>query len=330
MAIVTTQRQSIDVLVHLLAEQRHAGLLSDVRVGMDSRPRSIPPTWFYDEVGSRLFDEITRLEEYYPTRRETEILAAQAKEVATLSRADTLVEIGAGSSTKTRHLLDAMQAAGQLNAVVLFDVSEAVLIEAARGIRDSYDVPVTAVVGDFHRHLQSLPRDGDRLIAFLGGTIGNLGPGERRRFLFDLEASMGFKDWLLLGTDLEKEVPRLIAAYDDMSGTTARFNRNVLVVINRELGADFDVEAFEHVALWNESERRIEMRLRSMRAQEVHIEALGLSVAFSEGEELLTEISSKFSIQGLADELGAAGLVLKASWTDAAGDFLVSLSRPVC
>jgi L-histidine Nalpha-methyltransferase len=320
----------VEVRVHLLAEERHAALLSDVRLGMASRPRSIPPTWFYDEVGSRLFDEITRLEEYYLTRKETEILAAHAKEMATLSHADTLVEIGAGSSMKTKHLLDAMQAAGQLNGVLLFDVSEAVLIEAARDIHDTYDVPVTAVVGDFHRHLSFLPRGGNRLITMLGNTIGNLHPDQRKRFLFDLEASMEYNDWLLLGTDLQKEVPRLITAYDDASGTTARFNRNVLVVVNRELGANFDVEAFEHVALWNESECRIEMRLRSKRSQEVHIEALRVSVAFSEGEELLTEISSKFSVDGLADELGASGLVLEASWTDVAGDFLVSLSRPKC
>jgi L-histidine N-alpha-methyltransferase len=200
--------------------------------------------------------------------------------------------------------------------VVLFDVSETVL-----------DVPVTAVVGDFHRHLRFLPWDGNRLIAILGSTIGNLGPDNRKRFLFDLEASTEYND-RMLGTDLQKEVPRLIAAYDDASGTTSRFNRNVLVVVNRELGADFDVEAFEHVALWNESARRIEMRLRSIRAQQVHIQALGISVAFSEGEELLTEISSKFSVDGLADELGASGFLVVASWTDVAGDFLVSLSRP--
>jgi L-histidine Nalpha-methyltransferase len=271
-----THTLGVDVSVHLLGEERHAALLSDVRVGMASRPRSIPPTWFYDEVGSRLFDEITLLEEYYPTRRETEILGARAKEVVTLSRADTLVEIGAGSSTKTKLLLDAMQTTGQLSSVVLFDVSETVLIEAARGIDDTYDVPVTAVVGDFNRHLGFLPRDGNRLIAILGSTIGNLHPDKRKRFLLDLEASMEYNDRLLLGTDLQKEVPRLIAAYDDASGTTARFNRYVLVVVNRALGADFDVEAFEHVALWNESERRIEMRLRSIRAQEVHIEALGI------------------------------------------------------
>jgi L-histidine N-alpha-methyltransferase len=217
-----------------------------------------------------------------------------------------------------------------LKSFVPFDVSEETLRDAAASIADTYSVAVHAVVGDFHRHVGSLPREGRRLVAFLGSTIGNLTPAERRRFFLDLDATMSYDEWLLLGTDLIKDPRRLLAAYDDAQGVTAEFNRNVLHVVNRELDATFDTEAYDHVAIWNGDERRIEMRLRSQRAQRVAVRALDLNVMFNAGEDLLTEISSKFTAEQVVDELGAGGFVVEATWTDPAGDFLLTLARPYC
>jgi L-histidine Nalpha-methyltransferase len=318
----------LTVDIHLTAAERAAAMADDVRAGLTAVPKSLPPVWFYDERGSVLFDEITRLPEYYPTRAETSILAAHAEEIAALAGADVLVEIGSGTSEKTRLLLDAMASADSLRRVVPFDVSEEMLRGAAASIADEYGVDVHAVVGDFHRHVSQLPRDGRRLVAFLGSTIGNLTPAQRHRFFVDLDASMTSDEALLIGTDLAKDPQRLIAAYDDAQGVTAAFNRNVLLVLNRELDATFDPEAFAHAAVWNAEERWMEMRLRSDCDQHVTIGALDLEVAFAGGEEMLTEISAKFTVEQIHEELSSGGFVVERTWTDPAGDFLLSLARP--
>lgn len=318
----------LSIAVHLAPEDRLVAMERDVRSGLSGPAKSLPPVWFYDHRGSMLFDQITRLPEYYPSRSERAILKAHAADIASLSEADTLVELGSGTSDKTTLILDAMARTGQLRRFVPFDVNEEVLRGAVGSIRAAYGIEVSAVVGDFHRHLNEIPRQGRRLIAFLGGTIGNLRPQERSRFLSDVAATMHIEDKLLLGVDLVKEPARLVAAYDDSAGVTAEFNRNVLAVLNAELDSDFDPGAFRHVATWNEVECWIEMRLRSEVSQRVHIGALDMIVEFDEGEELLTEISAKFTPDGIRQELRDAGFVLERSWTDDGGDYLLTLSRP--
>ena len=317
----------VTVDVHLAPDATARALEADVRAGLGGTPKTLPPKWFYDDRGSELFDEITRLPEYYPTRTERSILTEHARDVAELTKADTLVELGSGTSEKTRLLLDALRAAGTLERFVPFDVSEQTLRDAAKAVAQEYaGVRVHAVVGDFEHHLAELPRGGTRLVAFLGSTIGNLAPAARAEFLGDLAATLVPGDALLLGTDLVKDVDRLVAAYDDRAGVTAAFNRNVLSVLDRELDADFDPDAFDHVAMWDPDAEWIEMRLRSRRAQTVHLRKLGLTVAFTADEELRTEISAKFRRDGVERELAAAGFHLAEWWTDPAGDFALSLS----
>ena len=318
---------TLTVEVHLGDEDLRRGLRDDVRRGLTASPKSLPPKWFYDERGCELFERITELDEYYPTRREREILAARAAEIATVCGADTLVELGSGTSAKTRLLLDALAANGSLQRFVPFDVSEPTLRAAGAAIVDEYPgVDVHAVVGDFEHHLGLLPREGRRLVAFLGGTIGNLAPAERAKFLSELASTLTADDMLLLGTDLVKDTGRLVRAYDDAAGVTAEFNRNVLHVVNRELDADFAVERFAHVARWNADEEWMEMQLRAEGAQRVRIGALALDLTFDDGEELHTEISAKFRREGVEAELGDADLALARWWTDPGGDFAVSLS----
>jgi L-histidine Nalpha-methyltransferase len=305
-----------------------AALREDVRAGLTADPKVLPPRWFYDARGSALFEEITRLPEYYPTRAERAILAERATEIAALTRAKTFIELGSGSSEKTRFLLDAMCRAGDLGAFVPLDVSASALEESTVDIAARYPgLSVRGVVGDFTRHLPALPAGGAKLVAFLGGTIGNLVPAERAAFLRDLRDVLDPGEWLLLGTDLVKSPHVLVPAYDDAAGVTAEFNRNVLHVINRELGADFDPAAFEHVALWDARRNWIEMRLRASTAQRVRVPALGLAVEFAAGEELRTEISAKFHPDGVRDELATAGFTLARRWTDEYGRFLVTLAR---
>ena len=263
--------------------------------GLQKTPKSLPPKWFYDSVGSDLFDQITRLPEYYPTRAEAQILRAFSAEIAFASQADTLVELGAGTSEKTRQLLDALRDRGSLRGFVPFDVDAGMLSATATAIQREYPgVEIKAVCGDFEEHLTEIPEGGRRLFVFLGSTIGNLTPEPRAEFLATLAAVMRPGDSLLLGTDLVKDTDRLVRAYDDAAGVTAQFNRNVLAVINRELDADFDVDAYQHVARWNTEEERIEMWLRSQRRQRVRVGALDLTVEFAAGEEMLTEVSCKF------------------------------------
>ncbi|MFF8023376.1 L-histidine N(alpha)-methyltransferase [Streptomyces sp. NPDC007896] len=301
-----------------------AALRADVLHGLTHTPKTLPPKWFYDAHGSELFDRITELPEYYPTRAEREVLIARAPEIAATTGARTLVELGSGSSEKTRHLLDALPG---LHTYVPVDVSESALTQAGKAlIAEHPELGVHALIADFTGGLALPGTPGPRLVAFLGGTIGNLLPAERATFLASVRALLSPGDTLLLGTDLVKDESVLVAAYDDAAGVTAEFNKNVLHVVNRELGADFDPDAFAHVALWDDEHEWIEMRLRSLTEQTVKIPALDLAVEFADGEELRTEISAKFREEGVRRELGAAGLDLAHWWTDHAGRFALSLS----
>jgi L-histidine N-alpha-methyltransferase len=315
--------------VHLTADDLRGAMEQDVSAGLTAAPKQLPPVYFYDDRGSRLFDQITRLPEYYPTRSERAILDAHAPDIARRSNADTLVELGAGTCDKSRVLLDAMRATGRLQRFLPLDVSDTTLWEAATALSEEYPgVAVTAVVADFHQHLDRLPLEGRRLFAFLGGTIGNLDPGQRREFFIQLGKVMAVDDRLLLGTDLVKDRAQLVRAYDDASGVTAEFNRNVLHVLNRELGADFDPERFEHVARWNEPDQRIEMWLRSPERQQVHVGDLDLDLEFQAGEEMLTEISTKFSPEALQMELAECGFRAESTWCSDGGEFLLTLASP--
>ncbi|MGW2047415.1 L-histidine N(alpha)-methyltransferase [Streptomyces sp. NPDC001858] len=301
-----------------------AALRADVRRGLTASPKTLPPKWFYDAHGSALFERITELPEYYPTRAEREILVDRAGEIAVAARARTLVELGSGSSEKTRLLIDAMT---ELDTYVPVDVSESALAQAGQALIDERPgLNVHALIADFTARLRLPGSPGPRLVAFLGGTIGNLLPAERAAFLASVRALLAPGDALLLGTDLVKDERVLVRAYDDSAGVTAAFNKNVLAVVDRELGADFDPDAFDHVALWDADNEWIEMRLRSRTAQTVKVPALDLAVDFAAGEELRTEVSAKFRKEGVRAELHAAGLESTHWWTDAAGRFALSLS----
>jgi L-histidine Nalpha-methyltransferase len=304
-------------------------LRADARAGLTASPKSLPPKWFYDERGSGLFDKITLLDEYYPTRAERAILRSAAAGIATATRARTLVELGSGSADKTRLLLDALRGAGTLARYVPVDVSEAALITASRRVLDEYPgLAVHAVVSDFEEHLGLPEGGGPRLVAFLGSTIGNLLPPQRAAFLASIRARLAPDDALLLGTDLVKDPAVLVAAYDDDAGVTAAFNKNILSVLNAELGANFDPDAFDHVALWDPAAEWIEMRLRSAERQQVRLPAIGLIVSFAAGEEMRTEVSAKFRREGVQAELAAAGLIMTSWWTDEESRFGLSLSVP--
>ncbi|MER7722668.1 L-histidine N(alpha)-methyltransferase [Streptomyces sp. NPDC096323] len=301
-----------------------AALRADVLDGLTGHPKTLPPKWFYDARGSELFEEITRLPEYYPTRAEREILIDRAAEIAAASGARTLVELGSGSSEKTRHLLDALP---ELHSYVPVDVSESALRGAAEALLEERpELSVHALIADFTAELSLPDTPGPRLVAFLGGTIGNLLPDERAAFLASVRSLLSPGDTLLLGTDLVKDEEVLVAAYDDAAGVTAAFNRNVLSVVDRELGADFALDDFEHVARWNARQEWIEMRLRARRALTVKVPELDLLVSFEAGEELRTEVSAKFRKDGVRGELAAAGLRLSQWWTDAEGRFALSLA----
>ncbi|MFD4243489.1 L-histidine N(alpha)-methyltransferase [Streptomyces sp. NPDC058525] len=299
-------------------------LRADVLHGLTQTPKVLPPKWFYDARGSELFEEITRLPEYYPTRAEREILLERAQEIASASGARTLVELGSGSSEKTRHLIEAMPA---LDTYIPVDVSESALEGASRTLLAAHPgLRVHALLADFTGPLRLPESPGPRLVVFLGGTIGNLLPPERAVFLASVRAMLSPGDTLLIGTDLVKDEAVLVAAYDDAQGVTAEFNQNVLAVINRELGADFHTADFAHVAVWNREREWIEMRLRARSEQLVKVRALDLVVPFAAGEEILTEVSAKFRQEGVRRELASAGLELVQWWTDAAGRFALSLS----
>jgi L-histidine N-alpha-methyltransferase len=305
-------------------------LAEDVLDGLTRPAKELPSKHFYDAHGSELFERICELPEYYPTRTERLILETVAAEVVERTRASELVELGAGYATKTRVLLDAMAAAGTLVSYVPLDVSEATVLACAAQLVEEYDgLQVRGVVGDFERHLDALPEPaGPRIVALLGGTIGNFLPGSRRRFLRSLRRQLRPEDRLLLGADLVKD-PRVIeAAYDDSMGVTAAFNRNILRVCNRELGADFDLDLFEHVAFYHRRHQWIEMRLRAVDHCTVNLKAIDLQVAFAAREEMRTELSVKFTRERLEADLQAAGLALDSFHADPQRLFSVSLWRP--
>ncbi|MFH8255614.1 L-histidine N(alpha)-methyltransferase [Streptomyces roseolus] len=302
-----------------------ADLRADVLHGLTRTPKELPPKWFYDARGSELFEEITRLPEYYPTRAEREILIDRAPEIAAATGARTLVELGSGSSEKTRFLIDALLPG--LAAYVPVDVSESALTGAAEALlADRPELRVHALIADFTRSVVLPETPGPRLVAFLGGTIGNLLPEERRTFLRSVREMTAPGDGFLLGTDLVKDESTLVAAYDDAAGVTAEFNKNVLAVLDRELGADAHPDDFDHVARWDREREWIEMRLRARHALTVKIPELDLMVEFEEGEELRTEVSAKFRQEGVRAELAEAGFELTRWWTDAEGRFALSLA----
>ncbi|MDA0184611.1 L-histidine N(alpha)-methyltransferase [Solirubrobacter phytolaccae] len=323
-----TAFKDIQIVSRLGADERT--LAFDVLDGLTRPFKEIPPKHFYDTEGSRLFEAITKLPEYYPTRTERAILEADAAHIVELTGMAELVELGSGVPTKTLLLLDAMREAGTLDRYMPFDVSEVVLRESAEMLVERYPgVRVFGVVGDFERHLDALPpAEGPRVIAFLGGTIGNFPPGSRRRFLRSLARALRPQDAVLLGVDLVKDPARLEAAYNDSAGITAAFNRNMLAVINRELDADFDLEAFEHVAFYDREQQWIEMRLRALRPMVVNVRKLDRGVHFANREELRTEISCKFTRKRLEADLAAAGLAPLEFLTDPEGLFALSVAGP--
>jgi len=311
------------------ASERRMQLVNDVRRGLRSRPRTLPSKYFYDARGSELFDRITHLEEYYPTRTERSILVEHASAIAATTRAETLIELGSGTSGKTTLLLDALRRHGTLRRFVPLDVDPAVLTGAAGQLRDRYPgLVIEPVAADFEHPLPAIAHRGPQLLVFLGSTVGNLAPAERRRFLSGIGEHLKPGDHFLLGTDLVKSPVRLLRAYDDEAGVTAEFNRNVLRVINAELGGDFDVDSFQHVVRWNAVEEWIEMWLRATRAMTVDLAGAGMTLHLGTGEEIRTEISAKFRRPGLSGELRAAGLNLLDWLTDPGEDFALSLSAP--
>jgi L-histidine Nalpha-methyltransferase len=321
---------AIEIEVHLDADAG-AAMARDVRLGLTAEPKELAPKYFYDERGSQLFERITELPEYYPTRAERAILASRSDEILAAAGDPTmLVELGSGSAAKTRHLLDAMRDSGRLGTYAPVDISEEITHETAECLVTEYPgLAVRGMVCDFERDLERIPDgDGGRLIAFLGGTIGNLYSDARHDFLRRIADLLDAGDRLLLGTDLVKEPARLEAAYDDSAGVTAEFNKNVLAVLNRQLGADFDLGAFEHVARYDETEERMDIRLRSLVNQTVCLEDLDLSVRFTAGEEMRTEISSKFRRERLEVIYEAAGLAMRGWFTDPGGDYALSLAGP--
>jgi L-histidine N-alpha-methyltransferase len=325
-----TVADQITIDVHLPPGGPLSGMAADVRAGLTKPFKELSPRYFYDQRGSALFEDITGLPEYYPTRAERAILERYSPAIcAAAGSPSTLIELGSGSATKTRVLLDAMEGAGCLEAYAPVDISEEITRETAESIASEYGIVVHGLVCDFERDLERMPLEGPRVIALLGGTIGNFEPAQRASFLARVANLLGPDDHFLLGTDLVKDRGRLEAAYNDSAGVTAEFNKNVLSVLNRELGGDFDLDAFEHVARYDRDEARMDIRLRSLAEQTIRLEALELSVAFAAGEEMRTEISSKFTRERLEAIYADAGLTMSGWFTDPAGDYALSLARPL-
>ena len=315
--------------IHLSDSDAADALHHDVRVGLSADPKWLPPKWFYDARGSELFEEITALPEYYPTRTERELLRRSAGQIAARAAVDTLVELGSGSSEKTRLLLDQLAGTGSLQRYVPLDVSESALRGAMSAVAREYPaLAVHGVVGDFTEHLELLPasQGGRRLVAFLGGTIGNLLPVERTGFLTALRAALEPGELLLLGVGLATDPAVMVPAYDDAAGVTAEFNRNVLHVLNRELGADFKADAFDHLAVWDATQEWIELRLRARRAMTVRLPAVDMTVHYAKHEEMRTEVSAKFRRDRLGTELVGAGFGDHLWWTDPAERFALVLA----
>jgi L-histidine N-alpha-methyltransferase len=322
-----TLRQRERIRVRVTAEDPKR-VLRDIREGLVSTPREISPRFFYDDHGSELFEKITELPEYYPTRTETAILASIADELEGLTGAQELIELGSGAATKTRVLLDAMHDSGNLRRYIPFDVSEGIVRRVAGELLAEYpELIVHAVIGDFSTHLDEIPDGRRRLCLFLGGTIGNFKPEEGTRFLEDVHGNLDAGDHLLLGTDLIKDRDRLHAAYNDRRGVTAAFNRNCLSVLNALTGGDFDPEAFAHEAFYREPEHRIEMWLRASGPQHVRLPGIGLELDLAEGERIRTEISTKYDQPKVEAMLAGGGFELVRFWTDPDALFALSLAR---
>jgi L-histidine N-alpha-methyltransferase len=327
-APLTAEQIAIDV--HLPRDGVLAGLAEDVREGLSCPFKELPPKYFYDERGSRLYEQITELPEYYPTRAERAILNRRAGEIVAAADSSILIELGSGSASKTRCLLDAMRDANSLDAYVPVDISEEITRRTAAELVDEYPgITVHGVICDYETHLERVPREEGALIAFLGGTIGNFRPGPRRSFLARIATLMYPGDRFLLGTDLVKDRERLEAAYNDSAGVTAQFNKNVLEVLNRELDADFDLDGFEHVAFWDADNAWIDIRLRSLAEQFIDIRELDMRAHFARNEEMRTEISTKFTRSRLERTYADAGLELVEWWTDPDELYALSLARPV-
>jgi L-histidine N-alpha-methyltransferase len=322
--------EAIGVELHACPETWTA-LAADVLEGLSSSPKSLPPKWFYDARGSELFDAICELPEYYPTRREAALLREIGGAIAADVPAGEVVELGSGSSLKSPLLLDPLWAAGTLRRYVPVDVSATAVERAVPALLERYPgLEIDARVCDFTAELGALRacKRPPRLIAFLGSTIGNVQPAELQDFLLRVRPLLGPRDALLVGHDLVKDPAVIVPAYDDAAGVTAAFNRNVLAVVNRELHADFELDAFAHEVSWNAALERIEIRLRSRTAQVVRIASLGLEVTFQAGESILTEISRKFRREVIERAAARAGLALRAWHADADEWYGVSLLSP--
>jgi L-histidine Nalpha-methyltransferase len=318
----------IAIDIHLPPGGPLSGMAADVRAGLTKPFKELSPRYFYDERGSELFEAITKLPQYYPTRAERAILEHHAASIcARAGSPTTLIELGSGSASKTRVLLDAMDGAGCLAAYAPVDISEQITRDTAEAVAGEYGIAIHGLVCDYERDLERIPLAGPRVIAFLGGTIGNFEPSQRANFLARVANLLGPEDHFLLGTDLVKSREVLEAAYNDSAGVTAEFNKNVLTVLNRELGADFDIDRFEHVAFWDDENLWVDIRLRSLARPVIEISSLGISVPFGRGEEMRTEISTKFARDGLAGIYAEAGLVMADWWTDPEGLFALSLAR---
>ena len=318
----------LTIAIHTFGQDARDELIADVRTGLTATPKTVPPRWFYDDRGSELFEAITRLPEYYLTRTEASILARAADDIVSAVRPQALVELGAGSSEKTRCLIEAGRRHG-LSCFLPFDISEDFLQRAARQVAAEFPgLNVYAMVGAFADHLDRVPRHGRQLIVFLGSTIGNFDDAERLAFLGGVRRLLQPGDAFLLGIDLVKPKEELVAAYDDAAGVTAAFNRNLLRVLNRELGADFDPDGFEHEVLFSHAHSRIEMHLRARRRQHVRIPSAALQVDFEAGERMRTEISVKFTREAIERDLGHGGLRIACWYADAAERFALCLCSP--
>jgi L-histidine N-alpha-methyltransferase len=306
-----------------------SGMAADVRAGLTRPFKELSPRYFYDERGSLLFEEITELEEYYPTRCERTILQTDARSICEAANGPaSLIELGSGSARKTRVLLDAMRDVGCLETYCPVDISEEITRDTAERVAQEYEgINVRGLVCDFELDLERIPVGGPRVIALLGGTIGNFEPQQRAGFLRRIANLLGPEDRFLLGTDLVKDRDMLEAAYNDSRGVTAEFNKNVLAVLNRELAADFELDSFEHVARWDPENLWVDIRLRSLTNQVVNVSALDMVVPYSAGEEMRTEISTKFLRHGLEGIYAEAGLELTDWWTDPDDLYALSLAR---
>jgi L-histidine N-alpha-methyltransferase len=316
------------VVVRNVAEARSTLYEATLR-SLQAQVKALPSVWLYDEQGSQLYEEITRLPEYYLPGRESEILCARADAVARRTQANTLVELGAGTAMNTRLLLDALEAVGTLERFVPLDVSEQTLRASAQAIAAAYrEISVHAIVGDFERDLGALPTNGRLLIAFLGSTIGNLYPKQRKKFFEAVATALGREDALLVGIDLVKDAARIEAAYNDSRGVTEAFVRNALTAVNTELRATFDQHRFAYQARWDPGREWMDIGLRAREAHTVSIERLELEVAFQESEPLRVEVSSKFRREQFEREAAEARLRVESWWTDRAADFAVALVVP--